>query len=351
MTRHIIAIGPLPPPFHGFSLATAAMVALLAEDNAMILHNLSPPARGSPLWRHPIKFASVISACIKLFRERRHAEKACYIACDGGYGQLYTLLLVILSRQLAYPTYLHHHSFRYIDRPTLMMRGILALAGPGVTHIFVCDIMRDRFTDTYRRRLRSAIVSNAAFVPPQPDTEPQSRPLTIGLLSNLTRAKGLDSFVALLRQIRSEHIAVKAILAGPATDTTDRAMIDAAVREFAGAFEYRGPVYEDAKVQFYADIDVFIFPTTYVNEAQPLVIFEAKAAGNAIIAYDRGCIRKQLDETDLLVPAAGPFVEMAVAWLSQIPANDPQDLQRRRVRHEYEIRHARARERAKSLMA
>ncbi|WP_160012467.1 glycosyltransferase family 4 protein [Rhizobium sp. 18055] len=351
MTRHIVAIGPLPPPLHGLSLATSAMAALLADGNTVILQNLSPPASGWRLWRHPAKCASVISACIRLLRERRHPEKACYLACDGGFGQFYTLLLVISSRLLAYPTYLHHHSFRYIDRRSIVMRSILALSGPGLTHIFLCEIMRDRFTDAYRRRLRSAVISNAALVPPQAETEvDRARPLTIGMLSNLSRAKGLETFITLFRQARAQGLPLHAILAGPAADGRDRATIDAAIREFAGALEYRGAVLGDDKANVYADIDVFIFPTIYVNEAQPLVIFETKASGNAVIAYDRGCIRRQLDETDLLVPATGEFVEMAIAWLSEIPPDDPRGQRRRRVRLEYEFRHAKARERVKSLM-
>lgn len=351
MTRNIVAIGPLPPPLHGFSLATAAMVDLLSEDNTVVACNLSPPSSGWRLLRHPVKFAMVLRACFSLFRARRHADKACYIACDSGFGQVYTLLLVLSARLFSYPTYLHHHSFRYIDAPSLLMRGILAFSGPGLTHIFLCSIMRDRFGDAYPGRLRSAILSNAAFVPPQAEhhTGAQSRPLTIGMLGNLTRAKGLDTFITLLRQAKSEGLEIRAILAGPASPK-DRAMIDAALKEFAGTLDYRGPVHDDDKSRFYADIDVFILPTTYVNEAQPMVLFEAKAGGCAIIAYDRGCTRKQLDETDLLIPQAGEFVETATAWLSVFAEEDHRQRSRRHIRQQYKIRHGEARQQAKSLM-
>jgi len=127
-------------------------------------------------------------------------------------------------------------------------------------------------------------------------------------------------------------------------------MIDLALNEFAGALDYRGRVLGDDKAKFYRDIDVFVFPTTYANEAQPLVVFEAKASGNDVIAYDRGCIRKQLDETDLLIPADGAFTDIAIAWLSEIPADDRRDQRRHEVRQVYEIRQKTARKQAKSLM-
>ncbi len=351
MTRHIVAIGPLPPPLHGLSFATAAMVKLLSEDHTVVASNLSPPVGRARLWRHPAKAVRVFAALASLARERGHTDKACYLACDGGFGQLYTLLLVVFARLFAYPTYLHHHSFRYIGRPSIAMRAILALAAPDLTHIFLCGMMRDRFTETYDRRLRTAIISNAAFVPLQNEGAAiPTRPLTIGMLSNLSRAKGLETYLDLLRQAILRGLPVRAVLAGPVTDTADRAMIDAALSEFAGALDYRGRVLGDDKAKFYRDIDVFVFPTTYANEAQPIVVFEAKAAGNDVIAYDRGCIRKQLDETDLLIPVDGEFTDMAIAWLSEIPSDERRDQRRQEVRHVYEIRQKTARKQAKSLM-
>ena len=351
MTRHIVAIGPLPPPLHGFSLATAAMVGLLSENHTVVTSDLSPPEGGSRVWRHPAKAVRVLAALAGLARERGHAGKACYLACDGGFGQLYTLLLVAFARLFAYPTYLHHHSFRYIDRPSITMRAILALAAPDLTHVFLCGMMRDRFTDTYDRRLHAAIVSNAAFVPPQnEDAAIPTRPLTIGMLSNLSRAKGLETFLDLLRQAILHGLPVRAVLAGPATGSADRAMIDAALGEFAGALDYRGRVLGDDKAKFYRDIDVFVFPTTYADETQPIVVFEAKAAGKDVIAYDRACIRKQLDETDLLIPVDGEFTNMAIAWLSEIPSDGSRDRRSREVRQVYEIRHKTARRQATSLI-
>jgi glycosyltransferase involved in cell wall biosynthesis len=352
MTEHIVAIGPLPPPLHGLSLATSAMIDLLVEDNTVVVANLSPSPPTARPWRHPAKLARVLAACNTLFRQRRSPGKRGYIACDGGLGQIYTLLLVVTARLLSYPTYLHHHSFRYIDNEMLAMRLILTLAGPRLTHVFLGEAMRERFTDTYAKRIRSKIVSNAAFVAPQarPEVEAGPRPLTIGLLSNLNADKGLHIFLALLRQARREGLSVRAILAGPAADTGDRAAIDAAVTEFTGTLEYRGPVEGEAKARFYDDIDVFVFPTTYADEAQPIVLFEAKAAGNAIIAYDRGCIHGQLDETDLLVPQTGEFEATALAWLSLCDDPSRRSMVRQRIRRQYEIRHRDARKQAKSLI-
>lgn len=350
MTHHIVAIGQLPPPLNGFSLATGEMVTLLSEAGDVTVCNIGPPSGKLSLLKHPIRFIHVLGACLQLFRDRKRGEPTCYLACDGGLGLIYTSLVVLVTRLLAYRIELHHHSFSYIHRPMLLMRCTLAFGGGRLRHIFLCDVMRDRFTDTYQRRTSCSIVSNAAFVMPMetPDIPKDRRHLTIGMLSNLTPEKGLDTFIALARQARAEGLQIKAVLAGPA-GKVERFTIDTAVADLGCALDYRGPLYGEAKASFYRDIDVFVFPTTYDNEAQPLVIFEAKAAGNAVISYDRGCIRKQLDEHDLLIPAGGEFVPTALAWLSALLPEPAREPRRQAIRRAYRDRHAKARAAASAV--
>jgi hypothetical protein len=150
--RHIVAIGPLPPPLHGLSLATSAMIDLLVEDNTVVVANLSPSPPTARPWRHPAKLARVLAACNTLFRQRRSPGKRGYIACDGGLGQIYTLLLVVTARLLSYPTYLHHHSFRYIDNEMHGHAPDPRAGRAGLTHVFLGEID----ARTLHRHLRQA---------------------------------------------------------------------------------------------------------------------------------------------------------------------------------------------------
>ncbi|WP_208249878.1 glycosyltransferase family 4 protein [Rhizobium sp. T1470] len=351
MTCHIVAIGQLPPPQNGFSHATKSMIVLLSEANRVTVCNVAPPTGKLSLLKHPIKFSRVLSACLQLLRDRKHGNRICYLACEGGSGLIYTSLIVLFARLLAYPVYLHHHSFSYIDRPRLLMRSILTLGGRRLRHIFLCDIMRDDFTDAYGRRTQSSLISNAALVAAQEERdEPKDRRhLVIGMLSNLRREKGLDTFLDLARQARNESLPIRAILAGPA-GASERAAIDAAAAELGDTLDYRGPLYDAAKSAFYREVDVFVFATTHGNEAQPLEIFEAKAAGNAVISFDRGCIRKQLDESDLLIPSGGEFVPTALAWLSAMSPEPALETRRKAIQQAYKTRHAKARAAINSLL-
>ena len=74
MTRHIVAIGQLPPPLNGFSFATKSMIALLSEANSVTVANIAPPFGKLSLLKHPVRFARVIGACLQLFRDRKRVS-------------------------------------------------------------------------------------------------------------------------------------------------------------------------------------------------------------------------------------------------------------------------------------
>lgn len=315
-TLPIVAIGQLPPPMSGFAYITDQMIAALRATHAVVVCNIAAPVAATGARKHLFRLARTVAACLTLLFSARGAGRVCYIACEGGLGLVYTLLVITTARVAGYKIFLHHHSFAYIDRPRSLMRAVLRLGGD-TTHIFLCAIMRDRFETAYRRIVRSTVLSNAAFVPT--DTPPEPRPdatLVLGHLSNLTREKGLYLFLDLLRQSIGAKLDVRGVLAGPAALAEDRAAIAAAVVEFSGLLDYRGPVYGADKARFYRDIDVFVFPTQYANEAQPTVIFEAQAAGCWVVAYDRGCIAPQVEANGIVVAPDADFVTATMAWMS-----------------------------------
>ncbi len=78
-----------------------------------------------------------------------------------------------------------------------------------------------------------------------------------------------------------------------------------------------GPLYGAQKEQFYRQLDVFLFPTNYANEAEPLVIYEAMRQGVHVIACDRGSIAEMLGNGAGLAVAREEIVESAAARLAQ----------------------------------
>ncbi|MCK1485648.1 glycosyltransferase family 4 protein [Bradyrhizobium sp. 193] len=293
------------------------MIETLHRSAEVHTINTSPGDRQG-VRKHFHKTHQTLRACWRLITDRGY--ELVYLGCEGDLGLIYTAALVLSARLFGHPVLLHHHSFSYIDKSSGLMRLILSTGGTRIRHIFLCTTMQNRFESRYGKVSNSRIVSNAAFV--QSETQggeiaSENRTLRIGLLSNLTREKGLYTFLDLLRLVRKSGLDVEGLLAGPIANEEDRTMVAMAEKELRGALQYLGPLYGDAKARFYSQVDIFVFPTEYANEAEPTVIFEALAAGNSVVAFDRGCIRSQIGDHGITILPNEHFCARAGDYVAQ----------------------------------
>lgn len=319
----VLIVGQFPPPVNGFSYVTQEMAKLLSFRHEVVSVDLRSRVTGKGITYYLDRLRLALRGCLAIGRRALGRDKAqVYFACDGGFGIAYFLILASVARIANARTYLHHHNFSYIDKRYSLMALLLKIMGPRVTHIFLSDEMGKKFAARYKRHVEGITLSNSAFVAPvseSGDRAAKASPgtLVIGLLSNLNEEKGLYLFLETLRQALARNMNVKAILAGPAERDADRQAIQAAQAEFGSRLDYRGPVYDESKLAFYRDIDVFLFPTCYANEAQPTVVFEAMAHGVPSLSYDRGCIKDQIGMTGAVAEQRMNFPEFALEFLKQ----------------------------------
>ena len=71
-------------------------------------------------------------------------------------------------------------------------------------------------------------------------------------------------------------------------------------------------------------MDVFLFPTKYDNEAEPLVIHEALRSGVQVFACDRGAIAEMLSNGAGLVFTRDDFVQSAALHIERLSRNRAQ---------------------------
>lgn len=291
----MLAVVQLPPPVTGLSAVNQRMVELLAERGLLLQAlNVGPP-KGSPSWmKLPVRAARTARAAMYMALSKGRGASTIYLPTDSKWGLIINIILASVAKFCGYGIYFHHHNFSYIDEYSQLMAKLVAVAPRGSTHIMLCSGMRDRFVQRYHNAwlkadgrafvLPNAFMASAAATPPKPAR------LTVGHLSNLTVAKGALRFIALFRRLREAGILVDAEMAGPSSEDVVSAAIASAEQDYPESFRWIGPVYGPAKDAFYDRIHVFIFPTAYANEAQPLVLLEALARGAAILATDVGCI-------------------------------------------------------------
>jgi glycosyltransferase involved in cell wall biosynthesis len=302
----ITFVGQFPPPINGLTLITSRLALALGEAGYEIaVVNTAVPASRRSILFHGARVAKTIRAMTSIASNAlSRKSRACYFTAEGGFGLIYSVMLACCARLFCQRIYVHHHSFSYIVERRILMSIFLACAGPKAIHIFLSSEMAKNLADRYGRTLRSLVVSNAAFVDSgvQGERPSDRKELVIGLLSNLTADKGLHEFIAVLRLSKQRGLPVRGVLAGPATRDLDGDVLAAAKVELGDRLDYRGPVYGSGKIRFFEDVDVFVFLTTYLNEAQPTVLFEAMASGVPVISYDRGCIRSQVANGGYVFP-------------------------------------------------
>lgn len=295
----VLMIGPFPPPVHGASVITEAAARLLQLDGQQITRvNVGAEGRGPGYhWKRTRRYAAASVAIARCSRR-------VYLSLSGGAGLWYDLLLVSLGALVGRVFVFHHHSFAYLNRPNPVLRLITLIAAERQTHIALCPTMANKLRTLYGSSLTCVVISNFAFLDVGVLDQVRVRGTlsTIGYLSNVTLAKGADRFLDLMQGLEASGCNVRGILAGPCADPQTFDYVERRTAEIP-AVSYRGAIYGKDKAQFFESVDLFVFPSRYTNEAQPLVLYEAALAGIPTVATDRGCIPDLIRDGSLLLDA------------------------------------------------
>lgn len=287
----ILFVGPLPPPVHGFSVINRAMLERFQAAGPVQVFDRAPPGGPPPLRAFATlgRWARFVAALLGAPR-----GSAVYLGLSGGRGQWVDALYLAAARLLGRPVCVHHHSFAYLRAPAWHSRLALGLARRA-RHVALCPCMGETLAAAYGiAPAQVAVLSNAAFLPPaEPLAAPAARgELQLGFLSNITTDKGIWAFFELGDALRARGLALQAQVAGPvASEIAPRFAEALAARPWC---RHLGPVYGDAKAAFFAAIDLLVFPTFYANEAEPVTVLEALAAGVPVLANARGCITEMV---------------------------------------------------------
>ena len=333
----VLAVGVLPPPVSGLTLVTQRMidvfcaesiargvVPILGRTLSRNVHivNLSSRHSVDSFAFKVCKAAKVIGAAIRILGMKVRGEQVTlYMPLNAGSGMFFNLTLSIVASACRVKQVLHHHSWAYFYSSNKLLMLISRLMRKTGTHVVLCEKMRDELRERYPDAKSIMVLSNSVFYPPSERLgsvgRGDSKVLRIGHLSNLTISKGLDDVIKTFSALVSRGVSAKLILAGSPHTSVEKELIDEAKNVFGSNIELQGAVYGNDKMEFYRGIDVFIFPTRYHNEAEPLVIWEALGHGVPVIARQRGCLTKSMiGDAGLCVESDEDFVSIAVEKLA-----------------------------------
>jgi glycosyltransferase involved in cell wall biosynthesis len=298
----ILFLVDMPKPTHGMSSINQQMLQQCqAQGVATKLINTVPSYAaglfGTPWWGL-LKLVHSIVVCVRLLLcillER---PAVVYRSLNGGSGQVYDLMYLCLLRLNKAQVVLHHHSFSYLNHPSGLFKRVCSLLKSKDRHVVLGDSMRHALVNMYGLAESSIhVLSNLSFfnTPVVADVKVNTaHKLQLTHLANLSFEKGVQQFVETAVGLVQLGIDVQARLAGPCSTPEVAAFIDEACQKHS-FLHYVGPVYADAKNQFFQATDLFIFPSRYINEAEPLVLYEAAQFGAFIAGTSRGCMVDQI---------------------------------------------------------
>lgn len=227
------------------------------------------------------------------------------------------------------------------------MVALARLAGTEATHIVLGQSMFDQLL-LHTPEVRNAIIlSNSGLVDDALLTLPvEAKPICLGHLSNLSKEKGIVEVVDLAIRLVRSGVSSRLVIAGPATDPEAKRAIALAAETLGTDFEYLGVVSGRQKQAFFARISYFVFPTRYRNEASPMVLFEAMAAGVPCISTNIGCIHDDIGSGGgLVIDPSDDFAAVAERWLStgqgggERARNARAQFMRLRLEHDDQVNH------------
>lgn len=316
----------LPPPVHGMAWINQQILKHLINAPNTKVVNLSAGSLRRGLPYHARRLRRVYKAWLyvwfyaltKPFQQRKF-----YTVMDGGLGAYYTLLLCGTAHLLGYHIYIHHHASTHTKAITRSMSWLVKLA-PQSTHIALCQGMKEDLLVRYPKLTRVIVSDNCCHLemPPAPEQPPHKGPIHLGMLSNLTVEKGAVTAIETATEAHKQGLEITLTLAGPVVDERVKQAIAHAQSILGDRMKILGPVYGEDKISFFRAIDVFLFPTQYINEAQPLVLLEAMSQGCMVIAYGRGYIPDMLENSEhVIIPMEESFKLKATAALKSVCAN------------------------------
>lgn len=310
----IAIVGPLPPKLHGQAIATDRLAACLRAAGL----DLEVVRLSEDGWMQKVKthFAALRSI---------YGLKRVYLSLNSNTGMWLTGAIALATRSWGGELFIHHHSFRHVDHTSIAMSFTSWAAGPAATHIVLSNNMALRLRAKYSSIVKTLVLNNAGFVTEHGGTRRKfERPITLAHLSNLTEEKGVARVVDAAIAAREKGYDIQLVLAGPCSDAAASASVIRGKEALGERFTYLGSVTGAAKAAFYRTADIFLFPSSYKNEASPIVLYEALANGVPAVASAAGCIPEILGRGGgVCCRNLVDFATVTIAFLDEYVGHEP----------------------------
>ena len=284
--------------FTGQSVMFDGMVSYLQKDGSNVdIVDISPKIHGKGVIIRSLDYVIILTELLlKLLRS--HYNIAYIISSQSRNGFLRDYAMITLCRWFKIPVITHQYGANYHQLlDVLDKKGLKRLSNmlSYVSSIIVeGDYMKEQFSFLPNYIEKVKVIPNGLPVVGKQALKPKlydgKQPFMLFYLSNLIWSKGyFDVLKAVDIVVNKEQLDVNCVFAGRFMASHDdekpgisnKEDFDKFVRDHSltERVKYYPGLYGDEKDKYFSDANVFLLPTYYINEGQPVSIVEAMAYG------------------------------------------------------------------------
>lgn len=332
--KRILAVGMLPPPHGGqaimFDWAVRRLSEIYSVDVVDIQAQKNIGAVGRLSFNKLLVLASIIRRCLAILLSFRDYDVLYYCPSGpSGIGLLKDLAILTLLRSRAHRIVYHFHGTGGIAHllnmhPLIVNWARKVMFAPDLTircaavepnDALLCGSQRD------------VILANGIPDPGAPGEVGERRELRFCFIGAVTEEKGVLDLVEIARRLREYRSDFVIDLIGEGLDD-EIERLDAliAAHGLQRHLVRRGVLLGEQKFAVLRKATLFLFPTYFRAETQPLVVIEAAAVGVPSVASDWRGLRSIVVDgvTGALIPPRSPaaFADKVIELLEsgKLPA-------------------------------
>ncbi|CAM3762726.1 glycosyltransferase family 4 protein [Flavobacterium chungbukense] len=289
----ILIIGPFPKPINGCSLANEVLLKQLKFEGGISVDIINTNAKNisSDNVGH-FSFAKVFSF-LKVYRKIFSISNSDVVYTTPGqtfYGIVKYMPFYFYCLLIDKPYIIHVHG-NHLGNEYKSLKGFKKwffsfFINRSSAGIVLSNSLKVNFDGLLIPR-KVFVVENFAqddLVQKAAISKPKDK-LRLLYLSNLMEEKGIIDFLDSLILLKKKGTLFEADIAGIIEEESE-AIIKNKFNELQGFINYHGVVSGKSKIDLLQKSNIFILPTYYRMEGQPISLIEAMAAGNIIVTTE-----------------------------------------------------------------
>ncbi|TDI70108.1 MAG: glycosyltransferase [Bacteroidetes bacterium] len=314
----VIVFGRFPPPTDGQSLSTERFVTMLGSEYAFTRIDSSVPSEAGARQ----KFASYRESGNKLRIEISGSEEQCIVwqsispQVTGHFRDRLTVLPHLKGHRTI--AVIHWGSFANVFQSPLTKASARRMVRQISHFVFTDELLSNACAEWIPSDKRSVIANSVDPGLLCSNEEVQKKPtirkdgsLRMLFLSNMIKDKGYLDVLRAGKLLTDQGLDIRIDFVGRWISETDKREFDQLVESYglAPTIHHHGLIEDRATLkQFYLSADVFVFPSFYSHEAQPLCLIEAMSAGLPIVTTNNAGIPNMVRDgiEGFVVPAQHP---------------------------------------------